>query len=134
MIPHFLQGYNKKNNTDIRISSDALNLLYSYSWPGNIRELSNVIEAALVTCDTDKITSSQLIDIFPDMKIYEGILSRGEGIGLKSEVELYEKQLLLSRMPQFKSAQAMADSLKIDKSTLIRKINRYGITNIYTSK
>ena len=134
LITHFLQLYNNKSNTDIKLSTDALSLLYNYSWPGNIRELSNVIEAALATCDSDKITSSQLIDIFPEMKTAEGFLPKDENLSLKSEVEFYEKQLLLSKLPLFNSAQSLADSLKIDKSTLIRKMHRYDIKNIYVSK
>ncbi len=134
LVTHFLGLYNKKINTDIKLSTDALSLLYSYSWPGNIRELSNVIEAALATCDSDKITSSQLIDIFPEMKISEGFLPTDKKLSLKTEVELYEKQLLLSKLPLFNSAQLLADSLGIDKSTLLRKMHRYDIKNIYTSK
>ncbi len=49
LTDHFLQMYNKKFNKDIKsISQDALNILMSYSWPGNIRELQHTIEHAFV--------------------------------------------------------------------------------------
>lgn len=134
LISHYLSILNRKNNTDIKISSDALNLLYNYEWPGNIRELSNVIEAAYVTCESDKITSDQLTDIFPDMLKNIKIPSPYENTNLKDEIELYEKKLILSMMPLFQSSQALADYFKIDKSTLIRKMNRYGIKNTYILK
>ena len=127
LITYFLKVYNDRNNTDVRITSDAISLLHAYRWPGNIRELSNVIEASIATCDSNRITSKQLVNIFPEIIEIEPTFAFDNNLGLKEHVELYEKQFLLTNIPLFESAQSMADSLKIDKSTLLRKMNRYKI-------
>jgi two-component system response regulator HydG len=61
LVNHFMEKYGKRNNKVLRgMSSDALNLLSRYSWPGNIRELENVIERATVMARSDIIDVSDL--------------------------------------------------------------------------
>jgi transcriptional regulator with PAS, ATPase and Fis domain len=61
LADHFIQKYAKKEGKKTEgISSEAMNLLVQYDFPGNIRELENVIERAVVFCETDTITSSDL--------------------------------------------------------------------------
>jgi two-component system response regulator HydG len=61
LVNHFMEKYGKRNNKVLRsITNDALNLLARYSWPGNIRELENVIERATVMARSDVIDVSDL--------------------------------------------------------------------------
>ncbi len=58
---HFLKRYREKNRKDITgIHPQALNLLMRYDWPGNIRELENCIERAVVICLGEEITPREL--------------------------------------------------------------------------
>lgn len=58
LVDHFIEKLNKINGTDIRrITNDALDMLMTYSWPGNIRELENVLERAIVLSTDDVIHS-----------------------------------------------------------------------------
>ncbi len=58
---HFLKRYREKNRKDIKgIHPQALNLLMRYDWPGNIRELENCIERAVVLCLGEEITPREL--------------------------------------------------------------------------
>ncbi len=58
---HFLKRYREKNRKDIKgIHPQALNLLMRYDWPGNIRELENCIERAVVICLGEEITPREL--------------------------------------------------------------------------
>jgi len=58
---HFLKKYAKEMQKDIKsISVDAMNKLIAHSWPGNIRQLENVIERAIVMAEGDTITTEQL--------------------------------------------------------------------------
>jgi PAS domain S-box-containing protein len=57
LISYFVDRYAKRAGRKIRsIRKSALNSLQSYSWPGNIRELQNVIERSLIVCETDEFT------------------------------------------------------------------------------
>ncbi len=69
LIDKFIDRYNKKNGKNIqKISLKALDLLYKYDWPGNIRELENSIERAVVLCTGPVITEEQLPYIFNSLK------------------------------------------------------------------
>lgn len=58
---HFLKKYTKEMNKNIKsISVDAMNMLIAYSWPGNVRQLENVIERAIVMAEGDTITTDHL--------------------------------------------------------------------------
>jgi PAS domain S-box-containing protein len=57
LVSYFVDRYAKRAGRKIRgIRKRALDLLQSYSWPGNIRELQNVIERSLIVCETDEFT------------------------------------------------------------------------------
>src|SRR5207249_1980666 len=57
LVSYFVDRYAKRAGQKIRgIRKRALDLLQSYSWPGNIRELQNVIERSLIVCETDQFT------------------------------------------------------------------------------
>ncbi|MBL8027380.1 MAG: sigma-54-dependent Fis family transcriptional regulator [Fibrobacteres bacterium] len=58
---YFLNFFNRLNRKKIRsISAAAFTKLYSYSWPGNIRELKNIMERAVIFCDTDDIQADHI--------------------------------------------------------------------------
>jgi DNA-binding NtrC family response regulator len=58
---HYLHHFREKNRKDIReIDAEALTALTSYDWPGNVRELENVIERAVILCQSDTITLESL--------------------------------------------------------------------------
>ena len=61
MVEHFITKYSSEMNIAHKtISPEALDLLMSYTWKGNIRELENVIERALILCEGDMITKNEL--------------------------------------------------------------------------
>lgn len=60
LIDYFLDKYNKKYNFSTYLSLDAENTLISYEWPGNVRQLENIIERLVVTSDNKEISISDL--------------------------------------------------------------------------
>ena len=101
-------------------TEDALQALKCYLWPGNIRELRNVIERAAILCPTDTVGSAYLpAGIAPG----EALPLLGDPVPLKQIEEQHIRRVLAST----KSLQEAADVLGIDQATLWRKRKEYGI-------
>lgn len=83
---YFLNKFSKRK---MHISKDALAVLERYSWPGNIRQLLNVIKRALILCDSDTIEEKHII-----------IEETKKSINFDGTLEDYEKQLLLKRLEE----------------------------------
>jgi DNA-binding NtrC family response regulator len=97
LVNHFLDRFNKIHKKKIKkVEEEALRLLEEYDWPGNIRELENYMERAVVLNKTNVIT----INDFPEpiFKVQKTIVEYHEEDGLLSAVEEYEKQLILGEL------------------------------------
>jgi len=106
------------HKTALKLSDEARTALSGYSWPGNIRELKNLIERAVVLSRGDTIT---LVDL-PDKVL---ATSRREDSGLTlEELERRHIQLVLEQAVTLEEA---ADMLGINVATLWRKRRRYGL-------
>ncbi len=60
LFNHFLVKSNKRNSKDLKMTSDLLDFLTSYSWPGNVREMQNLVERMVILAEGDKITVNDL--------------------------------------------------------------------------
>jgi DNA-binding NtrC family response regulator len=61
LVQHFLKKYNAKRNKEIQgVSREAMNTLFDYDWPGNIRELEHIVERMVIMCDGPIIDKSQI--------------------------------------------------------------------------
>lgn len=71
---HFIEEFNKKMNKEIySISADALAILKEYDWPGNIRELENILERAFHFCKGNQIKSEDiLLDAIDHLQLNRG--------------------------------------------------------------
>jgi TyrR family helix-turn-helix protein/PAS domain S-box-containing protein len=127
LIYYFLKKFNQKYSTQKAIFPQALECICSYSFPGNIRELSNLIEQLVVLLPSDKI---DIEDIPSQIRIgYNNskntILTHGWN--LQETVAEIEKDLITRAIENFGSQRKAAEPLGIDHSTLSRKIKKYGI-------
>ncbi len=122
---HFIQKYNRENNKDIRgIEDNVMKLFMNYHWPGNIRELENYIERAVVTAPTSTLARQD----FP-AELVLGKLS-GESINTGSEMTLAEgeKLLILKTLERFGGNKTKAaEALDITPRTIRNKLVDYGI-------
>jgi transcriptional regulator with PAS, ATPase and Fis domain len=109
------------------ISSPALEMLGSYTWPGNIRELENVMERAIILADMEK---TQVLDQRHFVFIKKQLdLCRAahEQQGLKSAVREFERDLIEKALQDSNYDRVRAaELLGIDLSTLYRKLKKYG--------
>jgi len=120
-INHFNQKYKKKKF----ITKEAMGFLLSYAWPGNVREVANVIERLSVVTDKMKIDPE---DLPHEIRGDNMTLDIGREIPLKEYLEEKEISIIRSAIKKFGSARKAAAILKINHSTITRKLQRYDKT------
>jgi len=124
LVEHFIDRFNRLRDTFIRgITGEALSLLMAHHWPGNIRELENVIERSFILCDKPLIGIAHLPE---EMTAHEKLKNRTPS--MRSARELLDAQAISSALARNANNRlAAARELGIHKSTLFRKIKKLGI-------
>lgn len=133
LIAYFLEEFNQKyNKSVVYVEEDARQLLRNYSWPGNIREMRNVMERAVSLAWGDSIGTNLLPD---------EVLNGGEAPPSPTTTSLDHAQSTLPIMPQHSEREMLlyqlqqnfwnitktAKALGIARSTVYRKIDEYGL-------
>jgi len=128
LVDHFLKKYSKENQKSILdISREARALLLRYPYPGNVRELENIIERAVVLCRGDVITTQDLPFHLQEGKPEPAEVTKKEK-GLPESLEEIEKDLILKALHQHQWVQTKAaESLRISERVLRYKIKKYKI-------
>ena len=133
LITHFIKKYRKAFNKDIKfLPKQILDKLLQYEWPGNIRELENVIQRAILLSKNDTITENLLSlgnqngEAFKPAAILPGVDIFSQP--LKDSLADAEKNILWQAMVKFDgNITKIAKSLGIGKSALYEKLNRYDL-------
>lgn len=124
LMTSFLQLFNQENGRSIEaFSNQAKRALLSYEWPGNIRELRNCIESAVVLARTS------IIDI-EDLPVHIGKAQNSSSVSLEVGITLAEaeKQLIISTLASCAGNKTKAaEVLGIGRKTLHRKLQEYHI-------
>ncbi|MGM0546640.1 MAG: sigma-54-dependent transcriptional regulator [Bacteroidota bacterium] len=124
---HFLQKYNKELKRNLKgITSDAMGAMMAYQWKGQVRELENVIERAILLSDGDFLGIDDLPASFRESSERENFQIDNDK--LDEAIQVFEKhhiQSVLKRTEGNKSEAARL--LGIDPSTLYRKMERLGV-------
>lgn len=121
---HFMRKFAIKMGKNLKkIDPQAIKLLYKHSWPGNIRELQNVIEQAVVFCETDTILPENLPDY---IRSQEKFFEKAKEIPLLS-IEEYTKEFILKYQSIY-NEQELADMLGITRKALWEKRKKWGIS------
>jgi transcriptional regulator with PAS, ATPase and Fis domain len=122
---HFLTKKNKAMSKDVQnIKKESMDLLCQYGWPGNIRELENVIERAVALANGPEITVNELPDYISNLSIETYRRADSEIPNLEAQEKNYIKWVLdKCEGNKTKAAKIMG----IDRVSLWRKIKRYGM-------
>ena len=126
LIRHFIQKFNVLKDKEIKgISDEALNILMRHPFPGNIRELENIIEFAFVLCREDTIETKHLSRDIQDA----GIEAEAEKqAAVPPRLDQADRDALVSALDLHRGHRGKtAAYLKIDKTTLWRKMKKYKI-------
>jgi len=127
---HFLRKYNAQNNRDVLGFTDkAMNYMQRYDWPGNVRELENVVERAVVLSKGKYVTVEDLPG--PLLEAVESNKSPESGykpMSLKEALEDPERRIIeMTLRANNWNRQATAEVLQINRTTLYKKMKRYGL-------
>jgi transcriptional regulator with PAS, ATPase and Fis domain len=137
LVETIVQRLSDKNNIQCKVTRESLVLLRRYDYPGNIRELQNILQKA-AALSTNGIITPDLLELDEFADIYQNPLAdrrmypRGyeEPNGKRSMTEL-ESDHIRSLLTQFKGHRSkVADVLKISERTLYRKLKQYGLQDV----
>jgi len=122
LAEHFLKKYAQKLSKSIAgFTAEALELLTGYKWPGNVRELENVIERAVILCESDQIGAEDL-----SISSYSAVAE----MSVNPSLEEMEKNYILRVLKEAGGNQSRASQLLgIDRKTLYLKLKKYGINS-----
>lgn len=121
LIDFFTERNNRKYGLHKEFHPRALEALVNYSWPGNIRELSNIVERASMTCEGDVIPK----DLLPQEVLREQTKGVREVNNLNKAVEEFEGDLIRQAYKKYGSSIEVGKALGISQPTAYRKIQKY---------
>jgi len=128
LVQHFVRRFRHMTGKKIEgMADEALSALLSYPFPGNIRELENLIERAFILCQGPEITTEHLPGNVLNQQRASEPLCAGNILDPLQRAECQTIRESLRRNDGNRSRTAL--DLGIHRSTLIRKIKIYGITN-----
>lgn len=126
LADHFLNKYRKELNKNVKgIDNDAMRALLAHEWKGEVRELENVIERAVIFCRGDFISVDDLPPTFvPNRELLSGDFSGS----LEDSVRRFEKDFILKALKENEyNKEKTAELLKVGLSTLYRKLKELDI-------
>lgn len=115
----FLENYARDSSRQLRFSQGSLDLLHSYPWPGNIRELRNVMERIVAVCRGEVIDT----DITAQMLQDDPETSLSAAFTVSGEAEEIKKAIMLARGKYVEAARILG----VSRSTLWRKMRALGL-------
>ena len=126
LVNSFLESLISLYKEDKKLDEKAMKLLYDYSYPGNIRELKNLIERAYILSTGSTIMEED----FPkelrssSTSVYN---KNYDGMSLKAALDSLEKELIKNAIKNTKTSKEAADLLSVEPSTFTRKRQKYNL-------
>ncbi len=129
LTEHFIKKLSDKMGRHIvEIENEVLNLFQKYEWPGNIRELQNIIERAINICDNGTITAKDLPMYISNLKEKSYKLINTVN-GEVATMEEYEKEIIEAAIKKYGSYNKAGKALGLTHRTISLKCKKYGIEN-----
>ena len=125
MALKFVNQYNEQYGCNKKLRYEVIEELQSYDWPGNIRQLKNVIENMVVVSSGEYI---ELIDI-PWFSISDSDINgtSENSRSLQDMLDSYEKSILRKVKEKYGTTRSIGEALEVDQSTIVRKLKKYGL-------
>lgn len=131
LVKHFLDIYSQQNNKEIvGITEDVMEIFEDYDWPGNIRELENLIERAVVLTKSKLITRANLPPFLLERhpRKTEYLPDFNSNLNLKEQTQSFQRKAIMEALKRAKGIQKRAAALLgIKPTTLNEMIKRLNI-------
>ncbi|MDL2268145.1 sigma 54-interacting transcriptional regulator [Desulfovibrio sp. OttesenSCG-928-G15] len=129
LIQHFVQDFCQKNGQATKsVQTEVINMLCAYSWPGNMRELMNVIENLAITCKGDTITKKTMPSYIIAAINNDSPNREEQRESLSSAVRFMESSRILNALEACRNNKSKAARmLGIPRASLYNKMEEYGI-------
>jgi transcriptional regulator with PAS, ATPase and Fis domain len=130
---NILERFNRTMNSNKRLAPAVLDRLVYYNFPGNVRELTNIMERMIILSEGNEITLADLPGELYDLVPAPHDLVR-EGLSLKAAVQSLERGMISEALRYHKSLSLAARALGVHPTTLWRKMTRHGISGTIAEK
>ena len=120
LLDFYLAEFNQRYGRLLSWELEALDALTDYAWPGNIRELINLVERLVVTCSGERI---ELCDLPEEMRVARSDVD--DLLPLRKQVENLERRLIRRALMQHKTTREAAKVLGMSQATLVQKMKRW---------
>lgn len=128
LVHYFIKKINKENELNRKISNDGLNQLLKLPYNGNIRELQNIVERAVLFASKDIIDAEEIRQIqYTHERTDEVCQLELEDKTLDEMVGEFEKMVLRKYKEEYGSVRKMGEQLGVDPTTVARKLRKYAI-------
>ncbi|MBF1185502.1 MAG: sigma-54-dependent Fis family transcriptional regulator, partial [[Eubacterium] sulci] len=133
LVEHFLDAYGKVFSIKRTINTDALDYLGQCEWPGNTRELENIVQRLMIAARSEEIT---LLDVMRELHadVFDmNVMNSGdeaiamEEVNMQVMVENFEKNIIKHAIEKYGSTRKAAKAIGISQTQLVRKKNKYNI-------
>ncbi len=127
LIFHFLDTFNKKYKRNRQLSDEVMKELLAYDWPGNIRELENLMERLVVIGNSYIIHLCELpqnIYKSKEKKFFDDIIDGDKMMPLAEAVQAFELKLINDAYKRYHSTAKVAEVLGVNRSTITRKLQK----------
>jgi transcriptional regulator with PAS, ATPase and Fis domain len=122
LLLHYTYVYNKLYGTNKTFSKALIRLLLNYAWPGNIRELENIVKRLIISCVEETLTPDSFYSKYGVEYVNRAAAPTPEAWRtLREFVEAYEKSIIEETMLYSKNTREAAAKLGISQATLLRK-------------
>lgn len=136
LVTHFLQRHRRQKGRIVEaVDREALDILVKYNWPGNVREVENLVERLVVFNEDGVIRARDLPDYIlnfspgqQEISLLSSLSLPGDGIDLDSLVQEMENRLILQALSRVHGNKTMAaELLRLNRTTLVERMRRRGL-------
>ncbi|MET3291216.1 UNVERIFIED_CONTAM: transcriptional regulator with PAS, ATPase and Fis domain [Brevibacillus sp. OAP136] len=126
LLRYFLNKFNLKYKKGKRLSEETVQRFTQHQWPGNIRELENLVERIVVTDQAEEVTFADATSPAPQSPDAPELVIKGI-MPLKQAKRQLERELVTRAYSQFGSTYKAAKVLEVDQSTIVKKLKDYNL-------